>query len=83
VSVSNHDKLMEVFRITFELGPEIDVWSLRYNEIPAWDSVGHMMLVAAIENAFDVMIDTDDVLAMDSPEKAVEILKRHDVIIGP
>ena len=47
---------------------------LAYNTIEQWDSVGHMTLVAEIESAFDIMLDTDDILAMISVGKAAELL---------
>ncbi len=48
---------------------------LQYQGIEAWDSVGHMGLVAAIEDAFDIMMDTDDIIDLNSYEKGIEILK--------
>ena len=50
---------------------------LRYAEIPQWDSVAHMALVANIENDFDIMIDTDDVIDMSSFEKAKQIVEKY------
>ena len=47
---------------------------LQYQQIPSWDSVGHMSLVAAIEDAFDIMMDTDDIIDLSSYEKGMEIL---------
>ena len=44
-----------------------------------WDSVGHMTLMAAIEDAFDIMLDTDDIVDFSSYEKGKEILKKYDV----
>jgi hypothetical protein len=40
-----------------------------------------MMLVGEIESAFDVMLDTQDVIGMSSYSLAREILKRHGVQI--
>jgi acyl carrier protein len=58
--------------------PEKDVVSgLRYNERPEWDSVAHLALVAAIEKAFDIMLDTSDVLDMSSFEKAQQIVAKY------
>ncbi len=47
---------------------------LEYQGIPEWDSVGHMGLIAAIEDAFDIMMDTDDIIDLSSYEKGKEIL---------
>lgn len=50
---------------------------LKYQEVETWDSVGHMALVAAIEDAFDIMMDTDDIIDFSSYEKGKEILSSN------
>ncbi len=52
---------------------------LAYNTIPEWDSVAHMALVAELEAAFDIMLDTDDIIDMNSVGKAKEILSKHEM----
>ena len=52
---------------------------LKYQGVELWDSVGHMTLVAALEDAFDIMLDTDDIIDLSSYEKGKEILKKYDV----
>lgn len=54
---------------------------LKYQAVPLWDSVGHMTLVAALEDAFDIMLDTDDIIDLSSYEKGKEILKKYGVEI--
>lgn len=44
--------------------------------------MGHMQMIAALEEAFDIMIDIDDVIAIDSYAKGKEILKKYAVEIG-
>lgn len=48
-----------------------------YNEIPGWDSVAHMALVAALEESFDCMLDMDDIIDMSNYDKAVEIMAKY------
>ena len=55
--------------------------NLEYQAISEWDSVGHMYLIVALEEAFDIMIDTDDIIDFSSYEKGKEILKKYDVEI--
>ncbi len=58
-------------------------WSnLKYRSIPEWDSVAHMQLVAEIEDTFDIMLETDDVIGMSSYDVAKEILARYGVDFG-
>jgi acyl carrier protein len=52
---------------------------LAYGQQKEWDSVGHMALVAELEERFDIMLDTDDVVDMSSFPVALDILKRYDV----
>ncbi len=52
---------------------------LLYQSVPEWDSVGHMQLMAALEDAFDIMMDTDDIIDFSSYEKGKEILGKYDV----
>ncbi|ANN21282.1 MULTISPECIES: acyl carrier protein [Amycolatopsis] len=67
-------KLREVFVEALDLDGEVDVENLKYRDIEAWDSVGHMALVAAIEDEFDVEFDTDQVIDMSSFKVAVDMV---------
>ena len=52
--------------------------NLKYQDVPAWDSVGHMSLISSLENAFDIMFDTMDVIDFSSYEKGKEILSKEE-----
>ncbi|ADJ42033.1 acyl carrier protein [Amycolatopsis mediterranei S699] len=67
-------KLREVFVEALDLDGGVDVENLKYRDIEAWDSVGHMALVAAIEDEFDVEFDTDQVIDMSSFKVAVDMV---------
>lgn len=75
----NVEKLQEIFAQSLEIDATQVVDELTYNSIPEWDSVAHMALVAEIEDQFDVMLDTDDVLDMSSFAKAKEILAKYEI----
>ena len=60
---------------------ELDLESLEYQKISAWDSVGHMQLIAALEDIFDIMFDTDDIIDLSSYKKGIEILKKYKIEI--
>ena len=72
------EKYNEAFMSSFGIG-EADLVGLEYQAIPEWDSVGHMELVAAIEDAFDIMMDTDDIIDLSSYEKGIEIVRKYGV----
>lgn len=52
---------------------------LSYNSVKEWDSTAHMILVAALEDRFDIMLDTDDIIDMSSVAKAKAILIKYGV----
>lgn len=58
---------------------ENEVQTLQYQAIPAWDSVGHMALMAALEEAFNIELETDDIIDFSSFEKGIEILKKYGI----
>ncbi|RKJ53443.1 acyl carrier protein [bacterium 1XD42-1] len=60
---------------------ELDLESLEYQKISAWDSVGHMQLIAALEDIFDIMFDTDDIIDFSSYVKGKELIAKYGVTI--
>jgi acyl carrier protein len=58
---------------------ETDWSALTYRGIPEWDSVAHMQVIAEIEDAFDIMLEIDDVTGMSSFEIAKDILTKYDL----
>ncbi len=77
--MSNQEHLRQVFSDALGI-PVVRVSdTLSFNSIPEWDSVAHMALVAAIESAFDIMLDTDDVIDMSNFVKARDIVAKYGV----
>lgn len=71
--MSNLEKYNKAFMESLEIS-EDKLAGLQYQSIDLWDSVGHMSLIAALEDAFDIMMDTDDIIDLSSYEKGKEIL---------
>lgn len=74
--MSNLEKYVNAFVEGLNVSEE-KLDGLNYQGIEEWDSVGHMGLIAAIEEAFDIMMDTDDIIDLDSFEKGKEILTKN------
>lgn len=74
--MNNFEKYLNAFVETLGVSEDVAT-TLEYQAIEAWDSVGHMGLVAAIEDAFDIMMDTDDIIDFSSFEKGKEILANN------
>lgn len=65
---------IETFGVTAEQLPE-----LKYQDVTEWDSVGHMSLVAVIEDTFGIMMDADDIIDLSSFEVGKQILAKYDI----
>ena len=75
----NVEKYESCFVEVFEIDKEALV-GLKYQDIPAWDSVGHMQLMVELEDVFDIMMDTDDIIDFSSFEIGKKILaENYDV----
>ena len=55
------------------------VAGLKYQDVEEWDSVGHMRMIAILEDAFDIMMEIDDIIDFSSFEKGKEILAKYGV----
>jgi acyl carrier protein len=71
------DRLRVIFSESLNIKASDVVDGLRYSEIPQWDSVAHMALIAAIEEGFDIMLDAEDVIDMSSFSQAKEIVTKY------
>lgn len=78
--MSNKEKYINCYVESLDIDASI-AETLEYQGVESWDSVGHMSLVAAIEDAFDIMLDTDDIVDLSSFSKGIEILKKYGIEI--
>lgn len=76
--MTDMEKYIKVFMDLFGK-KEDEVKDLHYQDILEWDSVGHMTLIAQLENVFDIRMDTDDIIDFESFLKGMEILKKYGV----
>ncbi|WP_295353746.1 acyl carrier protein [uncultured Succinivibrio sp.] len=78
--MTNKEKYINCFVEALEVEPS-EVEELQYQGVISWDSVGHMSLIAAIEDAFEITMDTDDIVDLSSYKKGIELLKKYQIEI--
>ena len=62
----------------------MDLSGIAYGKTELWDSVAHMQLVAAIEGAFRLTLDSEDVISMSTYVAVRRVLREHhDITIDP
>ena len=80
--MENRKKYDQIFMDSFQLESSQLNADLIYQSVPAWDSIGHMTMVAAIEDAFGIMLEMDDIIDYSSYLKGIEMLKKYNVSMG-
>jgi acyl carrier protein len=78
--MTNLEKYRKAFSQSLEI-EEKECEGLEYMAIASWDSVGHMTLISELEDTFDIMMDTDDIIDFNSYEKGKEILAKYEVVL--
>ena len=78
--MSNLDKYIKVFTKTFSVN-KLKLKKLKYQSISQWDSVGHMSMIGALEDAFKITMEMDDIIDFSSFEKGKKILKKYKIKI--
>ena len=76
--MTNKEKYSNVFIENLDVTEE-QLANLKYQDVPTWDSVGHMGLVSELEDAFDIQFETDDIVDFNSYDKGMEILAKYGV----
>lgn len=79
--MTNKEKFDKIFMDCFLVQQDALNDKLVYNSIQAWDSIGHMQMISALETAFEIMMETDDIIDFSSYIKGIEILAKYKIKI--
>ncbi len=77
--MTNLDKYKQAFINGLEISESEVNSQLEYQGVKNWDSVGHMTLIAELEDAFDIIFEADDIINFSSYDKGIEILKKYNI----
>ena len=80
--MTNVNKYSKIFKTALNISDDKLSENLKYNEIEEWDSIGHMTLIAALEEEFKISLETDDIIEFSSFKKGMSILKKYNVEIS-
>lgn len=79
--MTNYEKYVEAFKTGLGIDEDKVTKELTYQSVMEWDSVGHMELVAELEDAFNISMDTDDIVDFNSFEAGIKILEKYNIKI--
>ena len=75
------DEYNQVFEEIFNVKSEQLKGDFSKETVDNWDSVLQLALVEALEDVFDIMLDTDDILNFTSYKVGKDILSKYDIKI--
>jgi len=78
--MSNSEKYSKIFVKIFSVAKS-KLKKLKYQSVPQWDSVGHMSMIASLEDTFKITMDIDDIVDFSSFEKGKKMLKKYKIKI--
>jgi len=67
-------KVRDAFHEAFGVDAQLISMDTTPNEVPAWDSVGHLQLASSLEKAFGINFDVDDLMEMENVREIVRIV---------
>jgi acyl carrier protein len=77
--MNNKQKYQNIFIKSLSIETRKFNENIKYNEIPEWDSIGHMTLMAGLEEGFGITMETDDIIDFNSFKKGSEILAKYKI----
>ncbi len=79
--MTNRQKYDKIFNDLFKnTGKELNP-DFTFEAIEEWDSLLHMELISQLEEQFDIMFETMDILQYGSYENGIKILQKYGVDI--
>ena len=79
--MTNLEKYNQIFAEVFSV--EESQLSAKFDcqHVDGWDSVRQLGLTTAMEDAFDIMLDAEDIIDFNSYEKGKAILAKYEIAL--
>jgi len=75
-------KVREIFKELFDADPDSISLETRASEIPQWDSVGHLSLCGALEEAFEIRFAVNELAEMTNVRTIVSIVESKKTLLA-
>ena len=78
-NTNNENKYDKVFMDIFSLKKKDLNSKLKYESVSEWDSVGHMSMIAGLEETFNITMEMDDIIDFGSYETGIKTMEKYGV----
>lgn len=79
--MTNKEKYEKVFMDCFNVDKSVLNDEFVYQSVPEWDSIGHMSMIGEIEEAFEIEMETDDIIEFGSYTIGIQMLAKYKIVI--
>ncbi|MFO1428796.1 MAG: acyl carrier protein [Candidatus Competibacteraceae bacterium] len=73
------EQLRDIIATTLKVPVEKITDSTKDEDLAAWDSLGHVNLMMALEQTFDILIEVEDFPTLNSVQGIVRYLAEHGI----
>ena len=74
------ERLKKVIREVFEITEETIDENWTSDDIPDWDSVGHLNLIMEVEKEFNIKVEIEEMFEIEKLADITKILKKRKVL---
>ncbi|MGB9418265.1 MAG: acyl carrier protein, partial [Acidobacteriaceae bacterium] len=75
----DHERLKRCFTSTFPAAGDSEIETARIDDMPGWDSLRGVTLLAVLDEEFGLQLDLEELLALGSFDAIREYLEQHSV----
>jgi acyl carrier protein len=68
-------KVQSAFESAFGIDPQTVSIESTPSDIPAWDSMGHVVLASSLEGVFGLSFDVDDLMEMEDVKRIIKVVQ--------
>lgn len=78
-NMTNLEQYNRIFRETFSVEDQDLDADFSYENVAEWTSIRQLALINELEDTFDLMFDTEDILNLKSYEIGKEIMRKNGI----
>ena len=77
--MNTFERLRDAIAQTLEISPDTIAQTSTHEDLAGWDSLGHVNLMMALEQTFDVQLDVEDFPKLNSVPAILEYLRAQGI----
>jgi acyl carrier protein len=71
------EKVIEIIANTLEVSVEVINQDMAIGDIPEWNSLGHILIISALEKSFEIKFDPESIMDMEDVTDIVDAIEER------